>query len=94
MKIYIAGPMTGIPEFNFPVFHALAATLRHEGFTVISPAEIDPDPSREWADCLRRDLPEMLKCDTIYLLKGWDKSKGARLEHHIAEALGMTVIFE
>jgi Domain of unknown function (DUF4406) len=32
IKVYLAGPMTGVPEFNFPAFHAAAAKLREEGY--------------------------------------------------------------
>lgn len=41
MNIYVAGPMRGIPEFNYPAFNAAAAKLRAEGHTVFNPAEKD-----------------------------------------------------
>lgn len=47
--LYIAGPMSGIPGFNFPAFIAAAAALRAAGYTIISPAETDPEDVRQVA---------------------------------------------
>ena len=41
MKVYLAGPMRGIPKFNFPAFHKAAKKLRKQGYTVFNPAEAD-----------------------------------------------------
>jgi hypothetical protein len=43
MRIYLAGPMRNIPEFNFPAFHSYAAKLRAEGHQVFNPAERDAE---------------------------------------------------
>ena len=59
-RIYLAGPMTGLPQLNFPAFHAAAAHLRTYGYTVINPAEINPDHSMSWEACMRKDIAELV----------------------------------
>lgn len=92
MKVYIAGPMTGLPDLNFPAFHGMAAWYRGMGYEVVNPAEIVMDQTTGWVECMRADIKELVTCDAIALLPGWEKSKGATLEHHIAKALGMVVM--
>lgn len=88
-RLYIAGPMSGLPELNFPAFHEAAARLRARGFEVVNPAEINADPSTGWEACMRADIAQLVTCDGIALLPGWEHSRGAKLEKHIAEAIGM-----
>ncbi len=92
-RTYLAGPMTGIPDLNFPAFHRAAASLRASGYEVINPAEINPDPSMTWEDAIRADIPQLLTCEAIALLPGWENSRGARLEARIAHDLDMRQIF-
>lgn len=92
-RIYIAGPMTGLPDFNFPAFNFEAALLRNQGLHVENPAEHGTVDGAEWADYLRYDIGRLATCGAIYLLKGWENSKGAQLEVHIARTLGMEVMY-
>lgn len=98
MKLYLAGKMSGLPDWGFAAFAKAAAELRAQGHDVVSPAELDafddePIGSRPWADYLKRDIPQLLKCDAIALLPNWENSRGARLECHIATELGLDVLY-
>jgi len=87
---YLAGPMSGFPEHNFPLFHAETARLRALGYDIVNPAEINTDAvAPDWAECLKRDIPQLCTCDGVIVLEGWSKSRGASLEVHIARQLGM-----
>jgi hypothetical protein len=85
--------MSGIEDFNFPAFAAEAARLRAKGLNVVSPAEVNPDTTMTWAQCLRADIKALCDCDAIALMPGWQDSKGAHLEMHIAHRLGLQVLF-
>ena len=92
-RIYIAGPMTGMPEHNFPAFHAAAERLRDAGWDVVNPAENfggQTDLPRE--TYLRTDVALMLGCEAIAMLPGWEDSRGAALEYLLAQELGMELL--
>jgi len=90
-RVYIAGPMTGYAELNFPAFRLEATALRAVGLEVVNPAELNVDPSAGWSACMRVDIAHLVTCDRIHLLPGWSRSKGASLEHQIGRALGLLV---
>lgn len=92
-RIYIAGPMTGLPDLNFPAFHAAADRFRRAGWTVSNPAENfggRTDLPRE--QYLRADVAMLVDCDAIALLPGWEDSRGAQLEYLLARELGLAVL--
>ena len=92
-RIYIAGPMTGVPEHNFPAFHAAAERLRQAGWEVVNPAENfggQTDLPRE--TYLRADVALLVTCNAIAMLPGWENSQGAKLEYLLARELGMPVL--
>lgn len=96
--IYIAGPMKGLPLFNFPAFDAAETSLRVQGWDVINPAELDrevgfdPAIGSTEADvtptflegAMRRDVEAIMRADAIAMLPGWEKSTGAKAEMHLA----------
>lgn len=91
-RIYLSGPMTGLPELNFPAFDAEAARLRALGFDVVNPAEINRNQALDWHTCLRADIRALCDCDTLALLPGWQRSTGAHLELHLAHRLGIEIV--
>lgn len=102
MKVYIAGPMTGYRDYNFPAFDVAAKRLRDCGYAVVNPADLDRergfDPSLDEADAaflrnaLQRDLSAICDCDGVAVLDGWQQSLGACIEVALAVRLGLRVI--
>lgn len=110
-KYYLAGPMSNIPQFNYPRFFELAKVLREEGFQIVSPAELDspatvkaamasPDGKlgsgvvngETWGDFLARDVKLVADdVDGVFVMDGWETSKGARLELFVAHLAGKPI---
>lgn len=101
LKVYLAGPMRGYDQFNFPAFDAAAERLRASGWEVLSPADRDRaegfDETRntladfDLAAAMRDDLAWVIEADGIVLLQGWEESTGARIERLVAETCGKRV---
>jgi len=92
-RVYIAGPMTGHADHNYPAFHAAAERFRAAGWEVANPAEnFDGRTDLPRESYLRADVALLVDCDAIALLSGWEDSLGARMEYLIARAFGMEIL--
>ena len=100
MNVYLAGPMSGYENYNYPAFDAAATRLRELGLTVESPHEIDSkypgravynDPQQEWRFYMSKCIPMVFQADAIVMLPGWSTSNGACIEHQIAEERGIHI---
>ena len=88
-KVYLSGPMSGLPKYNYPAFYEAAMRLRLKGVEVLSPAEGTVTHDKMWSDYMRRAIKMLCDCDYNVRLPGWANSTGARLETQIADALGI-----
>ena len=104
---YIAGPMTGIPEYNRPEFEKAGDHLRAQGVpssNIFNP--IDHEASLmvqeglikgedAYRICLKMDLDWICDWATdMYMLRGWGQSKGANAEHALAVALNLNIVYQ
>lgn len=102
MKIYLAGPMSGMPDHNFPAFDAARDLIKGLGHSVVSPPDlarktpmpygvngyISPEVKQAY---MLLDCVDMLDCDAVVVLPQWMQSSGARCEVLVATQCGIPV---
>ena len=90
-KLYIAGPMSGLPDYNYPAFHAAESELRAAGYETLNPAtNAKPEPET-WEGYMRAAIAQVVQADGIAFLPGSNGSRGARVELNLGGVLGMDV---
>ena len=100
MTIYISGPMTGITNLNREAFDAVEKELESRGYIVVNPHDliilsIIGESSQDYYErCMAIDLAAIDHCDGIFLLPGWQASKGALREYKRAIELGLEVMHQ
>ena len=102
-SIYIAGPMSGLPNNGYDAFNTKATQLRAAGWIVINPAEMDIeaglDPDREFTrydymQAAKRDRDALDQGDAIYMLHGYEESPGGCWEWARAKQLDLDIYYE
>ncbi len=107
--IYVAGKYLGDCDWetyqNIHNARVSAHRLWNEGWAVICPHsntaffggvnERDKDnPNGDWQKWIKGDLEIISRCDAVYMIKGWENSKGAKLELKEAQRLGKEILYE
>lgn len=92
-RIYISGPMTGLPGKNLEAFTSAATQVEEAGFYPINPGKHGINPSWSYHDYLRLDVILLLSCQGILMLDGWRDSNGALIERELAIRLAMPVFY-
>lgn len=94
MKIYISGRITGNKNY-ISEFNEAEGFLKLSRFEVVNPIKENRyEENKTWKDYMIQDIKLLLSCDAIYMLSGWRRSKGARLEHYIAKKLGLKIYIQ
>ena len=91
MKVYISGAITGVPNYR-ELFKIEEVKLRYAGHEVINPCDLPHEHDQSYKKFMKEDLKALLECDAIYMLHGWEGSKGAILEYNVAVMCGLNVI--
>lgn len=108
--VYVCGPMSGYKDHNEPAFREAAQLLKAIDEVPVVPHDIEPmsheglcpqshvaqtTGGHDVACYLRADLVHLLlHCDRVYVLSGWERSVGARIEVQVAAACGLPLEFQ
>ena len=94
-RIYISGPISGL-KFSIVerAFADAAADFDARGWLPVNPLHNGLPMTAAWEQRLAADIVELIKCRAIYMLRGWKDSHGARLEHALAERMGLIIYYQ
>ena len=98
--IYVSGKITGTSEYG-DRFSAVEDKLIAEGYEVLNPVRtgkwleryLEPEKPT-WVQYMKHAIAAMMQADYIYMMSGWNQSKGARLERFLARVLNYNIIYE
>ncbi len=107
-KVYLSGPITGKPNLNIEEFEKYEQKFKNLNYEVVNPHKLFTKEKIDemnlklenkeitfeefHAYFMRRDIKEMMDCDFVALLKGYENSKGANIEVYIARNINMPIV--
>ncbi len=103
MKVYISGPISNKPNLNFEAFEQAENLLLEKGYEPINPHKLGEElkgitfltKDDEYAAYMKIDIKSLVTdAEAIYMLNGWENSKGACIENIIANVIKLKVFYE
>ena len=94
-KVYISGPITGTKDY-MSRFSTAHLNLARQGYSVVNPAMVNamlPEDTTH-KEYMAMSFAMLDMCDSIYMLDGWEKSKGAKMEFERALKNGLNIIYQ
>lgn len=88
MKVYLSGPISEVSDYRNN-FNNASIRLKKVGYTVVNPCNLLHLHNQSYESYMREDLKALLDCDSIYMLDGWENSKGAQFELKTANICGI-----
>jgi hypothetical protein len=94
-RIYISGAIAhhDIAE-RMRAFLRAAEYIRKQGGTPVNPFDNSVPQDADWREHMRADIHVLTDCDGILMLRGWEQSKGAKLEFDVATSCGLEVWYQ
>ena len=93
--MYISG---AISDINYDIAAANFAEAEERvinwQYVAINPLKNGLPKDSSWHEHLMDDLAMLLTCGAIYMLEGWEKSDGAKIEHTFAIKMDIPIIYE
>lgn len=75
-------------------FKAAAKKLTNSGYIPVNPFDNGLPQPGDWRQHMKVDIGMLIMCEYIYMLNGWEESKGAKLEMDVASSCGIKVLYE
>lgn len=96
LNVYISGKISGLPHaIALSKFKATESILFSENYVPINPMTLNHTThDKTWESYMKVCIKELVSCDAIYMMSGYEDSRGAILELEIAKQLGLKIMYE